>query len=375
MELSVIIVSYNVKYFLEQCLNSVSKAIAPIKAEVIVIDNNSIDESVLFLQPRFPFVRFICNKENSGFAIANNKALQLASGRFILFLNPDTIVPENCFTTCLAFLEQNSEAGALGIRMIDGGGVFLKESKRGFPTIWASFCKMTGLTNAFPSSKLFASYYMGHLRENQNHEIDALSGAFLMAKKEVLDLVGGFDERFFMYAEDIDLSYRIKRAGFRNLYFSENTIVHFKGESTDKDLAYIRHFYKAMIQFVQKHYSIPSSILLSSMLYLLIAIKMAKQFLYGSKGKSSISSLVMPMRAELKGDNESILEVSEFVVQAEKAENIILCTGKNFSALQMINHVQANTGKKTFFFHAFGTESIISSDLKESKGIVLKTKT
>lgn len=246
MTLSIIIVSYNVKYLLENCLNSVSKAIEGISAEVIVIDNASPDNSIGHLQPLFPNFQFVDNPVNEGFSKANNKGLAISKGSFVLFLNPDTIVPPDCFTKCIAFLEANPSAGALGVRMVNGKGHFLRESKRGFPSPVVSFLKLSGIS----SSK----YYVSQLDEMKTHEVDVLSGAFMMVKKSALERTGGFDERFFMYAEDIDLSYRIQKAGYKNFYFAGTTIIHFKGGSTKKDLAYIRQFYKAMSQFAKKYY-------------------------------------------------------------------------------------------------------------------------
>jgi GT2 family glycosyltransferase len=252
--LSVIIVNYNVKLILEACLNSVTEAIKNITAEVIIVDNASSDESIGYLKPIFPRFTFIGNTVNEGFAKANNRGLAIAKGEFILFLNPDTTVPENCFLKCISFLKAHPDAGAVGVRMLNGHGDFLKESKRGFPSPMVSFWKMTGLTGMFPRSPVFSKYYLGHLDEHQDHEVDILSGAFMMVKKEVLNKTGGFDERFFMYAEDIDLSYRIKLAGYKNYYLAGTSIIHFKGSSTKKDSKYVRQFYKAMSQFVKKYY-------------------------------------------------------------------------------------------------------------------------
>ena len=255
MQLSIIIVNYNVKHFLEQCLLSVQKAIRSMEAEIIVIDNCSSDNSLGYLRPRFPRVKFIANNVNHGFARACNQGLTHSTGHFVLFLNPDTIVPEDCFKKCIAFMQANPNAGALGIRMVDGRGRFLKESKRAFPSPMTSLFKLAGLARLFPSSDTFARYHLGHLHENNNHEIDVLAGAFLLVKKDVLDKTGSFDEKFFMYGEDVDLSYRIQDAGFQNYYFSECSIVHFKGESTRKgSMNYVRMFYTAMSLFVQKHY-------------------------------------------------------------------------------------------------------------------------
>ena len=256
MQLTIIIVNYNVKYFLEQCLCSVIKACKNIEAEIIVVDNNSSDGSKEFLLPKFSSVNFIWNNANAGFAKANNQALGKAKGNYILFLNPDTIVPEDCFENCIRFFESHPNAGALGIRMIDGAGKFLKESKRAFPSPLTSLYKLSGLTKLFPHSKTFARYHLGHLNERKNHEVDVLAGAYMMIPKNVLDKTGSFDDTFFMYGEDVDLSYRIQKTGYKNYYFAENTIIHFKGESTKKgSLNYVKMFYSAMSLFVKKHYS------------------------------------------------------------------------------------------------------------------------
>jgi O-antigen biosynthesis protein len=276
LQLSVIIVNYNVKHFLEQCLCSVQKAIAGIAAEVIVIDNNSSDNSTGYLQHRFAFARFIVNKENLGFGKACNQGLQFATGKYILFLNPDTIVPGDCFTACIAFMENHPDAGALGIKMLDGKGKFLKESKRAFPSPLTSLFKLFGLSRVFPRSGIFSKYHLGHLDENQNHEVDVLAGAFMMVKKEVLDKVGGFDEIFFMYGEDVDLSYRIQKAGYKNYYFAGSNIIHFKGESTRKgSMNYVRMFYNAMSVFVKKHYGGSKAGIFNFLIHIAIWIRAA----------------------------------------------------------------------------------------------------
>jgi GT2 family glycosyltransferase len=244
-----------VRHFLEQCLCSVEKAIAGIAAEVIVIDNNSSDDSINWLRPRFPDVRFVANTENLGFAKACNQGLKMSGGKFVLFLNPDTIVPEDCFRKCIDFFDTHADAGAIGVRMLDGSGKFLKESKRSFPSPMTSLYKLFGLARLFPRSKRFSRYHLGHLDEHQDHEVDVLAGAFMFTRKDVLDQVGGFEETFFMYGEDVDLSYRIQEAGYKNYYFAGSSIIHFKGESTRKgSLNYVLLFYNAMSVFVRKHY-------------------------------------------------------------------------------------------------------------------------
>lgn len=224
-------------------------------AEIIVIDNNSADESIEYLSPAFPGVKFIANKENTGFAKACNQGLKLAAGKYVLFLNPDTLVPEDCFVKCIDFFESHADAGALGVKMLDGRGRFLRESKRAFPSPITSLYKLFGLSKLFPRSKIFSKYHLGNLDENKVNEVDVLAGAFMMVKREVLEKVGSFDEIFFMYGEDVDLSYRIQKAGYRNYYFADSAIIHFKGESTRKgSMNYVRMFYNAMSIFVRKHY-------------------------------------------------------------------------------------------------------------------------
>lgn len=276
MNLSVIIVNYNVKLFLEQCLCSVQKAILGMEAEIIVVDNNSVDNSIEYLTPKFPAVNFIANKENTGFAKACNQGLEQAKGSYILFLNPDTIVPEDCFTKCISFFEANKEVGAIGIKMLDGSGNFLKESKRSFPSPSTSLYKLFGLAKLFPRSKIFSKYHLGYLKEDENNEVDVLAGAFMMIKKEVLDKVGGFDETFFMYGEDVDLSYRIQKAGYKNYYFADSSIIHFKGESTRKgSMNYVRMFYNAMSIFVRKHYGGSKAGLFSFLIHIAIWFRAA----------------------------------------------------------------------------------------------------
>lgn len=261
MLLSVIIVNYNVKYYIEQCLNSVFTSIstAGIEAEVFVVDNASSDNSVNYLQAQFPQEKYptlhvIANARNVGFSRANNQAIRLAQGDYILFLNPDTLVTEVTLKECLDFAQQQTNFGALGVKMLSESGVFAKESRRGLPTPWVSFCKMTGLTALFPKSPRFAHYYMSYLDKEQTAEIEIISGAFMMASHKALQQCGNFDEDFFMYGEDIDLSYRIIKGGLKN-YYLPTPILHYKGESTQKNsYRYVHVFYEAMLIFFRKHY-------------------------------------------------------------------------------------------------------------------------
>lgn len=256
MQLSIIIVNYNVRHFLEQCLYSVRAAMKGLNAEVWVVDNQSSDGSLEYLQPRFTWVQFLASSENLGFAKANNLAVEKANGEHILFLNPDTLIPADSLRKCLDFMAQHPTAGSLGVRMLDGSGRFLPESKRAFPSPLTSLFKLSGLSALFPHSPLFSRYHLGHLADNEDHEVDVLAGAFMWVRKAaLLKTNGAFDPAFFMYGEDVDLSYRIQQAGFKNYYFSGVSILHFKGESTKKgSLNYVRMFYQAMSLFVQKHY-------------------------------------------------------------------------------------------------------------------------
>ncbi|MGC9343336.1 MAG: glycosyltransferase family 2 protein, partial [Bacteroidales bacterium] len=271
MDLSIVIVNYNVKYFIEQCLHSVHKALKGINAEVFVVDNNSVDGSCPMIREKFPWVNLIESKENLGFSKGNNLALKKAKGEFCLLLNPDTVVEEDTFTKCIDFMRSNEDAGALGVHMIDGRGNFLPESKRALPTPIVSFYKIFGLSTLFPRSKIFGRYHLGYLDNNKVHQVEILSGAFMFIRKKVLDKTGLLDESFFMYGEDIDLSYRILKAGYKNYYFPETTIIHYKGESTKKgSINYVMVFYRAMIIFAKKHFSKQNARVFSTLINLAI---------------------------------------------------------------------------------------------------------
>ena len=253
-DLTVVIVNYNVRYFLEQCLYSVARAGEGLDVQVIVVDNASADHSVEMLLARSD-VEVIANAENVGFAKANNQGIRIARGRYVLLLNPDTLVPADAFRTCLAYADANHRVGAIGVRMVDGSGRYLPESKRGLPTPWVSFAKMSGLSKLAPRSARYNGYYLGHLGEFETSDVDVLPGAFMWLRPEALAQVGGgLDEDYFMYGEDIDLSYLIQRAGFRVVYLPEVSIVHYKGESTRKrSWRYVKAFYRAMAIFSRKH--------------------------------------------------------------------------------------------------------------------------
>lgn len=255
IKLSIVIVNYNVKFYLHQCLHSVQRALAGINAEVIVVDNASTDGSLDELTLAYPDVVFIANTDNKGYAYANNQAIRQSHGEYVLLLNPDTIVGGEVFDTCVSFLDTHPNVGAVGVRMLRADGSFAYESRRGLPTPLTAFYKMVGLCSLFPKSKFFGKYYMRYLDENEAARIEVISGAFMMLRRSALDEVGLLDETFFMYGEDIDLSYRLLLGGYSN-YYLPCSIIHYKGESTKKtSFRYVRNFYNAMLIFYDKHFA------------------------------------------------------------------------------------------------------------------------
>ncbi len=253
MELSVIIVSFNAREYLRECLRTVRKASANINCEVFVVDNNSDDGSAAMVKDDFPEIKLIRNNVNSGFSAANNVAIKQSAGEFILLLNPDTIIPEDTFSQCITFMKEHTDAGALGVKMVNGNGRYLPESKRAFPTPLTGFFKTFGLSALFPQSHFFNRYYFTHIGPDETGSAEVISGAFMFMRMKALQKAGLPDEDFFMYGEDIDLSYRIIRAGFKNYYFPAITITHFKGMSTRRDnYTDIIHFYNAMRIYSRK---------------------------------------------------------------------------------------------------------------------------
>lgn len=251
MQLSVIILNYNVRYFLELCVLSVQKAIQNIDAEIIVVDNNSSDDSCAMMKKHFPNVKLIENKTNFGFPKGNNLGVDQAKGEYICILNPDTVVAEDTFEKILNTKNWQLNTGIIGCKLIDGTGNFLPESKRGVPTPWVAFTKIFGL---YKISDVFGKYYAQHLTENQSGEVDILVGAFMVMKRRLYLEVGGFDENCFMYSDDIDLSFMVKKSGRENYYFAETSVIHYKGESTVRDEKYMKRFQEAMNFFYNKHF-------------------------------------------------------------------------------------------------------------------------
>lgn len=255
-DVSVIIVNYNVKDYLLNCLRSIEQRLPGVTVEVIVVDNHSSDNSVAELQPLFPDITWVALQENIGFGKGNNAALPYCNGRYILFLNPDTIVSRDTFNTMVAFMDAHPDVGMSGCKLLNADGSFQLACRRGFPTPWASFCKLFGLQSMFPNSKLFAKYNLTYLSTDETYEVDALIGAFMIGRAEVVRTLEGFDPDFFMYGEDLDLCYRVQKLGWRVMYVHTTSVVHFKGESTKRSsMNEVRVFYDAMEIFARKHFS------------------------------------------------------------------------------------------------------------------------
>ncbi|MEK8179726.1 glycosyltransferase family 2 protein [Flavobacterium buctense] len=322
MQLSVIILNYNVRYFLEQCVLTVQKAIQNLDAEIIVIDNNSSDDSCAMMKQRFPNIKLIENKENSGFPKGNNIAVKEAKGEYICILNPDTVVAEDTFEKILnsQLATPNSQLGIIGCKLIDGTGNFLPESKRGIPTPWVAFTKIFGLYKIFPKSTWFNQYYAQHLAENQSGKVDILVGAFMVMKRELYNDLGGFDENCFMYSDDIDLSYKALQKGKTNYYFHETTVIHYKGESTVRDGTYMKRFQEAMNFFYKKHFKV--SFFFSLIMKIgIVFFSFVKMF----QGKSQPK--LTPENYLLVSDNEALKEKLAFKLQ-KSIERTLLENGK-----------------------------------------------
>jgi len=244
-KISIVIVSYNVSKLLDECLQSVARAMLGIDGEVFVVDNHSVDKTIAMLKEKHPEVKVIANEENVGFSRANNQAIRLSGAEYVLLLNPDTVVYENTLHGVLDFMDKHPEAGGAGVRMLTREGHRAPESRRSIPTPWVAMLKMLGATRR---------YYMSHLSWDEPGQIEAVSGAFFLVRRKALDQVGLLDEDYFMYGEDIDLSYRLLKGGWQNWYLPYD-IIHYKGESTQKSsFRYVHTFYQAMLIFFRKHY-------------------------------------------------------------------------------------------------------------------------
>lgn len=369
MELSVVIVNYRVKYLLEQTLRAVEQAMQGLTGEIIVVDNLSGDDSIAFSRERHPQVTFVENQENVGFARANNQAIMQARSEYTLILNPDTIITPQCLQDGIAWMKSHPDCGAIGARMMDGNGVFLPESKRAFPTPWVSFCKIFGLSKLFPRSPWFAKYHLRYLSDREPQCIDILSGAYMLCRTSVLQSVGGFDEDFFMYGEDIDLSYRIVKAGYQN-WFLPTPMIHYKGESTRKDsMRYVRIFYDAMLIFYRKHFP-RFNLIFYPVVKLGVAIRaglaMARRLvkrMFPGKGKPASESWPWVIISNNAPDVAQRTGISNFTadIPATGNYNILIDDGCHTYS-QIVDYIGRHSDDNRLAFHIFADRhSIIIS--------------
>lgn len=372
MEISVVIVSYRVKYFLEQTIRAAQEALAGHESEIFVVDNNCNSETLPFFKARFPQVHYIVNESNVGFGRANNQAIMQAQGKYTIILNPDTIITPDCISQPLKMMESHADCGAIGLHMIDGNGVFLPESKRAFPTPWVSFCKIFGLSKLFPLSPWFAKYHLRYINEFEPHQVDILSGAYMFCRTSLLQDIKGFDEDFFMYGEDIDLSYRIMKKGFDNWYLPVN-MIHYKGESTKKDsLHYVRVFYEAMLIFYRKHF--PG--------FGRIVYPFIKLGVWVRQAMSIAKRVFKPLVTK----NENVLDKGQWVVLSNQAQEVaglagiahftevipvrgfnnVLIDDASYTYEEIVNTI-AQSARKELFFHIFSSRNqvIITPKMQE----------
>jgi GT2 family glycosyltransferase len=373
MQLSVIILNYNVRYFLEQCVLSVQKALEGIDGEIIVIDNNSSDDSCEMMQQLFPNVKLIENKENLGFPKGNNIGVAQAKGEFICILNPDTVVSEDTFSKILNTKNWQLNTGIIGCKLIDGTGNFLPESKRGVPTPWVSFTKIFGL---YKISNVFGKYYAQHLTENQSGNVDILVGAFMVMQRELYNEIGGFDENCFMYSDDIDLSYMVLQKGKYNYYFHETSVIHYKGESTIRDEKYMKRFQEAMQFFYKKHFK--KSVVfdffmrIGAMVFSLIKKNQSKEV------KREIDEYIIFSKDSLQlnlNKKQTILnDFSQFKNDLNASIEIIFDTN-SFSFKEIIEFMNCNKSKNlTFKNYISKSNFIIGSNNSIDRGEIITLK-
>ncbi len=384
MQLSVIILNYNVSYFLEQCVASVQEALSNIDGEIIVVDNNSSDDSCEMMKSRFPNVKLIENRANLGFPKGNNMGVAEANGDYICILNPDTVVAEDTFEKVLAFAEKQKNTGIVGCKLIDGTGNFLPECKRGVPTPFVALTKIFSLYKLFPKTALFNRYYAQHLSENETGKVGILVGAFMLMKRVLYLEIGGFDENCFMYSDDIDLSYIALKKGKTNYYFHETTIIHYKGESTVKDAFYMKRFREAMQFFYKKHFK-------SSIIFDFFMKIGAFLFALVKKNKSNLK----PLQAEeyvLFSTDENLKNKLEMLLCkkihwqskiegntlfshgiSNKKQTEILLDNTNLSFKEIISFLEANKNQGfTFKIIPKNTFFMIGSNNSNDKGTVVK---
>jgi GT2 family glycosyltransferase len=384
MQLSVVILNYNVRYFLELCVLSVQEALLNIDAEIIVVDNNSADDSCTMMKSRFPNVKLIESKANSGFPKGNNIGVAQAKGDYICILNPDTVVAEDTFEKILAFAEKQTNLGIVGCKLIDGTGNFLPESKRGVPTPWVAITKIFGLYQIFPKSSVFNRYYAQHISANETGKVDILVGAFMVMKRDLYLEVGGFDENCFMYSDDIDLSYMVLKKGKSNYYFHETSVIHYKGESTVKDGLYMKRFREAMQFFYKKHFKI-------SLIFGVFMNIGAFFFAMVKKNQSNVLEIKVDgyvlfsedekLKNKLENqfhkkiDWQSKIQGNELISHriSSKKQVEFLLDNNSFSFKTIINFLEVNKNQVfTFKIRPKNTSFIIGSNNRNDKGMIVK---
>lgn len=373
MQLSIIILNYKVPFFLKLCLDSVYSAIQNIDAEVIVVDNHSQDESCTMVKENFPKAILIENKENFGFPKGNNMGVTIAKGKYICILNPDTVVAENTFEILLNHIKTLKDFGILGCKLIDGSGRFLPESKRGVPTPWVAFTKFFNLYKFFPKNKLFNQYYAFHVGENEQGNVDILVGAFMLMERELYKELDGFDENCFMYADDIDLSYRAILKGKKNYYNGNVTAIHYKGESTNKDVTYMKRFSEAMNFFYTKHFkkSIIFDVLMKIGIFVFSYLKKQK----GKKPFPKIENYYLISNNENFDQFKKIqnLQIKNSLVNIPFKNNSELIFDANYTTYQaIINSFNIYKNQFTFKILPKNSNFIIGSYSSEDRGEVIE---
>ena len=372
MQLSVIILNYNVRYFLEQCVLSVQKALEDIDGEIIVIDNNSSDDSCAMMQQKFPNIKLIANKENLGFPKGNNIGVEHAKGEFVSILNTDTVVAEDTFLKILNPKNWSANTGIIGCKLIDGTGNFLPECKRGVPTPFVALTKILGL---YKLSNSFGKYYAQHLNQNQSGKVDILVGAFMVLKLELYTKIAGFDENCFMYSDDIDLSYRVLQEGKSNYYFHETTVIHYKGESTVRDRTYMNRFQEAMNFFYKKHFKV--SIFFSIFMKIgIVFFSFLKMFQGKVKDKENPENYFLisesSNKLELINKLENTLNIifTDTVVNGKRTEFVIDLNSVSFK--KAIQWMEDNKNKNhTYKLLPPNSNFILGSNSSNDRGEVL----
>lgn len=373
MQLSVIILNYNVRFFLEQCVASVQEALTNIDSEIIVVDNNSSDDSCEMIKMRFPNVNLILNNSNLGFPKGNNIGVAVANGDYICILNPDTVVAADTFEKILAFAEKQENLGIVGCKLIDGSGNFLPESKRGIPTPFVALTKIFGLYKLFPNWGLFNRYYAQHMSENETGKVAILVGAFMVMKRDLYNEIGGFDENCFMYSDDIDLSYLVLKTGKFNYYFHDTSVIHYKGESTVRDETYMKRFQEAMQFFYNKHFkkSLFFDVMMQVGSFVFSLFKKNQQ----KNKQQTIDEYVVFSKAELDLKLSKkityLSDLNQFKNQSKKNIEIIFDITA-FSFTEIITFMQSNRSQNLSFKNYISSSNyLIGSNNSNDRGQII----